>query len=152
MGQENSTDRKVIIINPNSPETNEEYVHIENKTVKDHIKTKLVEELKMNSNTKIDISNVDKSLEKRNDFFLNRIKIKSGLKSEMAIERDEFYSKCQDLESYFCFKIDEAREYEEPCQKIKTTMTKCLSQNCENPLSCRNEVSNFIACLDKCKK
>lgn len=70
MGQENSTDRKVIIINPNSPETNEEYVHIENKTVKDHIKTKLVEEFKMNSNTKIDISDVDESLEKRNDFFL----------------------------------------------------------------------------------
>lgn len=144
MGQENSTDRKVItiIINPNQ-------IIIENKTVKDHIKTKLVEEFKMNSNTKIDI---DESLEKRNDFFFNRIKNKSGLKSEMAIERDEFYSKCQDLESYFCLKIDEAREYEEPCQKIKTTMTKCLSQNCENPLSCRKYVSNFIACLNKCKQ
>lgn len=152
MGQENSTDRKVIIINPNSPETNEEYVHIENKTVKDQIKTKLVEEFKMNLNTKIDISNVNESLEKRNDFFFNRIKNKSGLKSEIAIERDEFYSKCQDLESYFCLKIDEAREYEEPCKKIKTTMTKCLSQNCENPLTCRNEVSNFIACLNKCKQ
>lgn len=152
MGQENSTVRKVIIINPNSPKTNEEYVHIENKTAKDPIKTKLDEEVKMNLNTKIDISNVDESLEKRNDFFFNGIKNKSGLKSEMAIERDEFCSKCQDLESYFCLKIDEAREFEEPCKKIKTTMTKCLSQNCENPLSCRKEVSNFIACLNKCKQ
>lgn len=152
MGQENRTARKVIIINPNSPETNEEYINIDNKNTKDH-KSKLVEEFRMNLNTKIiDSYNVDECSEKRNDFFLNRIKNISGLKSEMAFERDEFYSKCQDLESYFCLKIDEAREFEEPCKKIKTMMTECLSQNSENPLSCTNEVSNFIVCLNKCKQ
>lgn len=151
MGQENSTARKVIIINPNSPKTNEEYIHSEKKSADDH-KSKLVEEFKMNLNANIDISNIDDIIEKRNDFYKNRIKNKSGLKSEMAFERDEFYSKCQDLESYFCLKIDEMREFEEPCKKIKTTMTECLSLNIENPLTCSNEVSSFIVCLNKCKQ
>lgn len=151
MGQKNSTARKVIIINPNSPETNEEYIFSEKKNEKDQ-KSILVEELKKSFNTKLDISKIDDSLEKRNDFFINRIKNNSGLKSEMTFERDEFYSKCQNLESYFCLKIDEAREFEEPCKKMRTTMTECLRLNIENPLSCTIEVSNFISCLNKSKQ
>lgn len=72
--------------------------------------------------------------------------------SATGLDKEDFNRLHGELERYFNFTSEHiVRDYEVPCKKIKAALTECLTSKIEKPLSCGEEVSNFVSCLLKCR-